>query len=90
MYIIIRIYHIIADTIWLVKDELRKALEVCAAGSTAQWLGSKIFLTSKTCVEVSAWRFGIDPKGRGQLNFNEFCMAVRRRLDREERLRLNA
>lgn len=27
---------------------------------------------------VAAWRFGIDPKGRGQLNFNEFCTAVRR------------
>ena len=28
--------------------------------------------------QVAAWRFGIDPKGRGQLNFNEFCTAVRR------------
>ena len=27
---------------------------------------------------VAAWRFGIDAKGRGQLNFNEFCTAVRR------------
>ncbi len=30
--------------------------------------------------QVAAWRFGIDAKGRGQLNFNEFCTAVRRAL----------
>jgi len=43
-------------------------------------LGVSVSVASYKSIQVAAWRFGIDPKGRGQLNFNEFCTAVRRTL----------
>ena len=50
----------------------------------ARCAGAFGLITSGTAsyksIQVAAWRFGIDPKGRGQLNFNEFCTAVRRTL----------